>query len=276
MSARTASAVVEVGFTATITNTLIDGFPAQVALTDTTIASGTIATGTNANQANRAWVDRNRTLAENVSDVIDLYDYAGQDIGSGLGRDGLGLPLTIEEIVTIAVKHESGDGSLEIRPQPGGAGWTPIGEHTVANGGALKAGGSINKHQPHADGFGVTDGTNHLIRFTAVGGDLVYSVYVLGRHDDEESSSSSVSSESSSSSASSVRSSSSSASSVRSSSSSASSVRSSSSSSASSSSESSSSFSSVRSSSSESSASSVRSSSSSESSSSESSSSWSS
>ncbi len=204
-----------------------------------------LTNGLGDNQANRGWQSTNRPLANGATETLDLYDFAGTDIGAGVGLDGVGQAVVHEEIMAIAIVNENAMGAagqLEIRPGPGN-GWSPIGIHTVATGGALRGQGFMLKVQPAEAGFDVTDAANHMIRFTANGGALDYSIYLLARHDDNESSSSSSTSVSSSS-WSSTSSSSSSSSSISASSSSGSQTSSSSSSSSSTSSASSSSSSS--------------------------------
>lgn len=156
-------------------------------------SSTVITNGIDSNQANRAWQSTGRTLAAGTSVTLDLYDLAGEDIGAGAGMDGLGQPITFEEIVAIVIVNENAvdtDGALEIAPAAVG-GWTPIGTHTVASGGALYGQGLLIKQQLDGRGFDVQDGVSHRITLTANGGDVKYSIYLLARHDDEESSSSS-------------------------------------------------------------------------------------
>lgn len=175
--------------------------------------SGTaLSNGIGNNQANRAWQSRSRTIAGAGSETLDLYDLAGVDIGAGAGLDGLGQAIVFEEIVQIIFVNENDagdDGALEIEPAAVN-GWTPIGIHTVAVGGALYGQGLLVKQQLDGRGFDVEDGVSHEIKLSANGGDVTYSIYILGRHDDEESSSSSSSLSSSSTSSSSFSSSSSS------------------------------------------------------------------
>lgn len=189
--------------------------------------------GVSAGQANRGWQYK-ATLSSGGSTVIDLYDFAGFDYGAGAGRDIVGQTITLEEIVVIEIRNNNAmtaDGQLEIEPDSTN-GWSPIGSHTVSNGGALRGQGSLRKVQIAEQAFDVTDASSHRIQLTANGGDVDYEIAVLGRHDDNESSSSSSSSSSnsSSSSSSSVSSSSVSSSSSASSSSQSSSSQSSSSS----------------------------------------------
>ena len=199
MSTRSAESEVKLTFSATIKNTLDDGQVAQVLLSDTVI-SGNLASGVDANQANRAWARKSHTLASGNTEDIDLYDFADIDIGAGLGNDGLGLPMALEEVVTFCIKQTSGAGRLELMPtNPSNyATWVP--QLTVALGSALKAGGLLLLHQPDEDAFDIEDGSSHMMRVGANGGDIVYDLYLVGRHDDEASSSSSSSTSSSSSS----------------------------------------------------------------------------
>jgi len=198
-----------------------------------------LTNGADTNQANRCWEYPNYFRKAGDLDIIDLYDFAGFDVGGGDGRDALGQQCAFEEIVAIAIKSESSSvGQLEIIPDLTN-GWTPIGSHTVANGGALRAGGCLFMFQPHEQAFDVVDGSSHRIRLTATGGDVTWSIYILARHDDDVSSSSTSTSSSSSSSISTSSTSSRSSSSISSSSSSSSSTSSSSSSSSGSSSSSS-------------------------------------
>ena len=198
-----------------------------------TRSGSALSNGCGNEQANRAWQSKDRAIVNGATETLDLYDLAGVDIGAGAGLDALGQAIIFEEIVQIIIVNENAIGAagiLEIEPTAG-VGWTPIGTHTVATGGALYGQGLLIKQQLDERGFDIDDGVNHQIDLSAVGGDVTYSIYILGRTDDEVSSSSSSSSVTSSSSSSSQSSpSSSSWSSHSSSSSSSSSVTSSSSS----------------------------------------------
>lgn len=164
-----------------------------------------LTSGVGPSMANRGWQWKNvtsspKTIASGAVQVIDLYDYETLDMGAGSGADGVGQALAVEAIVAILIKNENAvgeAGSLEIEPNST-YGWTPIGSHTVATGGALRGGGALLKYQPDATGFDVVDETTCRIKLTANGAAVNYSVWVLGRHDDETSSSSQSSSSSSS------------------------------------------------------------------------------
>lgn len=162
----------------------------------------TFTTGVSANEANRGWRVKNYTLNAAASVVLDVYDFVGWNIGAGSGRDMLGQSMSpLEEIAAIIIRNENAvtsDGQLEIEPDSSN-GWAPIGTHTSANGGALRGQGMLIKTQPHGTGFVVTDASSHRIKFTAVTNTVLFSIWILGRNDVEESSSSSSSVSSSSS-----------------------------------------------------------------------------
>lgn len=216
--ARSAKVTVSLTVSAVIRNTLVNSAVAQASIGGS-IIQDSLTDGVSASEVNRVWFDEARTLASGDSEVIDVFDFAGEDIGAGDGKDGLGLALAVEEIVGIAIVQAAGAGSLEIEPDASN-GLDAIGIHTVATGGALKLGGLYFKYSPDTDAFDIIDASNHRIKFTANGGAVTYGVYILARHDDEESSSSQSSSQSSSSSSESSSSSASSQSSTSSSSSS--------------------------------------------------------
>jgi hypothetical protein len=171
-----------------------------------------LTSGVSANEANRAWELEDYTLTAGNDVTINLNTFAGWNIGAGVGNDGVGLAMDLEEIVLIIVRHISGDGQLEIYPGIASP-WTPIGSHLAAQGGALTAGGVLLKMNTGEAGFDVIGGTSENIDFKAVGGDVTFSVTIVGRNDDDESSSSSSLSSSSSGSSSSSSNSSSSGSS---------------------------------------------------------------
>jgi len=166
--------------------------------------------GVEGGQCSRAWQYTGRTLTKQpidiegiTYDVLDLYSLK-QDIGAGAGKDGVGADTEpYWEIVAIAIVCDSvtGNGVLEIMPD-GTNGWSPIGLHTSARGGALREGGCLFKCQPDADAFGITADRRRIkLRIEGdTGNTVTYSVYLLARHDVEASSSCSSTSTSSSSS----------------------------------------------------------------------------
>jgi hypothetical protein len=194
MSNRSATSEVKLSLQSTIRNTL-DNADTATATIAGTVLTGKLENGVSASQANRGWRTTSESISSGATQDIDLYDFAGFDIGAGAGNDALGLALNLEEIVTIIIKHRSGAGRLEIMPTPlptHPVAWLPT--LTVANGGALKTGGVFMMHQPDTDAFDIQDGVSHILRLKANGGAVLFDLYILGRHDDDESSSSSLSS----------------------------------------------------------------------------------
>jgi len=182
-------------------NTLTDTTIPQVSQPDAAY-NISLTDGVQASQANRVWQSKSRELSSGANEVLDLYDMGSIDIGGGAGADALGQPVDFEEIVAILITNDNGiaaDGQLEIEPDAT-AGWTPIGIHTAATGGALRGQGCLAKAQPAEAAFDVEDAVSHRIKITANGGDITYSIFIFARNDDDDSSSSSSSSSNSSSS----------------------------------------------------------------------------
>lgn len=191
--------------TATVLTTL-DDLSSVTANQPVLTYAPSLANGIEQNQADRGWHSEDRALANGAQEILDLH--RPYDIGVGVGKDATGQDLIFEEVVAIVVVNENAVGAaglLEVFPSPS-EGWAPIGSHTSATGGALAGQGMLTKVQLASGAFDVAE-QKHRITFRAIGGAVTYSVYVLGRHDDEESSSSGSSSLSSSSMSSSSRSS---------------------------------------------------------------------
>lgn len=176
----------------TVQNTLSS---AQVcaAQLGTSYLNVSLTSGVEATSANRAWECRSQEIVSGATLDIDIYDFANFDIGAGLGRDALGQIMDLEEVVLLIIKQSSGTGRLEIMPSrpANDVDWIPT--MTVANQGALKNGGLFALYNPATDAYDVEDGTAHMLRLGANGGDVQFDMIVLGKHDDEASSSSSAS-----------------------------------------------------------------------------------
>ena len=186
MGTRSAEAEVKLSYNGTVKNTLTDGQVAQVTHAGT-VLTGRMRDGVGASQVNRMWEDE-RTLTTAATETLDIYSFAGLDIGAGAALDALGQSLVMEELVTLLVFVDSASaGSLEI--EPGATNAFPCGTHTVAAGNAFRAGGVFLMHNPDASGFNLSS-TVKNIKFTANGGAVTYTIVLIGRHDDEESSSS--------------------------------------------------------------------------------------
>jgi len=191
----------KLSLTATLRNTLSDGTVATAPEPNCS-ESLVLSNGVGDNQANRGWMSENLAIASGAQETLDIYDLASTDIGAGAGRDGVGQLIVYEEIVGIVIVNENlvtAAGQLEILPASS-EGWTPIGTHTVATGGALPGQGVLCKFNPSENGFDIDEATSHRITMRAVGGAVTRSIYLLARHDDAESTSSSSSASSASSS----------------------------------------------------------------------------
>lgn len=207
MAARRVTGKVQLQLTADLVNALDNtGKVATTQVGNVAFASQTFSTtGVASNQMNRAWEDTDIAIASAANKDINLNDFTAEDIGVGAGNDGVGLPMDLQEIVLIAIKNTTaadpgaaGGPFLEVIPTPA-SGWTPIGSHTVANGGAIPPGGVLLKFSPGEAGFDVIPGVSESIRLTANGGNVTASVLIFGRNDDDESSSTSSASSTSSS-----------------------------------------------------------------------------
>ena len=188
---------ISLSMSATVKNTLTDATSTSVAQPVLNYAP-TLASGFSAGQTNRGWQSKSRVLYNGGAETLDLYDMAGVDIGAGAGLDGVGQAIVFEEIVAIAIVNDNAvtaPGLLQIEPSSSN-GFTALGSHTVALGGAIAGQGCVFKAQPHENGFNITDASNHNLKMTAIEGPVTYSIYILARHDDDESSSSSSSSSS--------------------------------------------------------------------------------
>lgn len=195
---RSATSEVKLSFQSTIKNTLDNGDTASATISGA-LLTGKIEDGVSDGQANRAWRTTGEAIASGATADLDLYDFAGIDIGAGAGNDAIGQAMALEEIVTLLIKQTAGPGRLEIAPSAHAQALAWVPSLTVANGGALKDGGVFMMHQSATDAFDVQDGVSHILRLGANGGDVEYDLYVLARHDDDESSSSSSESSSTSS-----------------------------------------------------------------------------
>lgn len=69
--------------------------------------------GTTEGKADRFWRSKGRSLAVGTED-IDLYDFAGEDIGGGDGNDELGQAMQLAEVTAIKVVNRSATGTLQV------------------------------------------------------------------------------------------------------------------------------------------------------------------
>ncbi len=151
-----------------------------------------LSNGSGAQQADRVWEKENISLAQDAITDFRLSTFSIHDIGSGDGRDALGQLLTIEEIVCLVIHKTGGSGVLEIQATlpANHITWIPVGYATVENGGALKTNCTRMWYEDDDPALDVELNTADRIRFGAKQGSVIFSVHVLGRQDDEVSSSS--------------------------------------------------------------------------------------
>lgn len=173
----------KINFNIKLRNTLTDGTIASIA-GGGALLNATLADGNGEDMVNRMWQRVGASILTGATEDIDLYDFAGIDIGGGSGKDGLGQAMDLEEIVALILIKASGAGSLEVMPANPSNYWTCMPQHTVARGNALKTNGLIVMYQPNHQAFDVFDGSSHVIRLGANGGDLTYSLYIWGRSAD--------------------------------------------------------------------------------------------
>ena len=200
MSNRTAVGELNLTVNATIRNVLTDGTAATSSVGGAVLALQ-LTNGVAANQISRAWfrsgTNKLSVLSGNFKD-LDLATLGGQNIGAGNGKDALGQLMDNEELVALIIHNDiSSTGSLEImKTVPGAApiAWIPASAASVSLGGGIKPGGVRLWAEPSKFGLPVTVAVSNVLRLTANGGDCNVSIYLLGRHDIDESSSNTTSS----------------------------------------------------------------------------------
>lgn len=176
MGTRSLSATCKASIAATVNNLLSDG--TKTPTVDIGVAlSATLANGTGSGQADRAWSEYSRSLADGSNEDLDLYDLGTRDVGAGAGLDPLGQSWQVSEIVGIII-YNAGPGDLTVTPASSG-GWTPLlgsgGTHTVSAGGFLYA------YNPADPAFAVTDSSSHQLNFASANGASVYDVHLVAR-----------------------------------------------------------------------------------------------
>lgn len=172
-------------FAATLTNTLASGGTSSSAKHGTTYDAGGsagLANGTGPGQADRVWQSVGRVLLAAASEVIDLHDFTGLDIGAGAGNDANGQPLALAEIVRILVVSDpSSVGDLIVGAEGSAAAWTSFNGSGTVPLKTIKPGGELDGIDVTDPAMAVADATNHLLKLEASGGDVTYSIYILGR-----------------------------------------------------------------------------------------------
>ncbi len=142
------------------------------------------ADGVEADQANRFFHMPETTIVSGGTLVVDVYDLADIDMGLGNGLDAVGQTVALEEIACIGF-IKTGDGTLTVDSDPTN-GWGAIDTITLPPGS-----GAFLRNAPDIAGLDVEDSTSHRMRMQAVGGDVTVELVIIGRTDDDASSSSS-------------------------------------------------------------------------------------
>ena len=121
------------------------------------------------------------TLEKDEEVTFNLALWDETDVGAGMGRDPLGMPAAMEQIITIVVSClKDSEGELEVFPAET-EGWPAIGTHTTANEGALAAKGCLVKYQAGELGFELNQLANNRITLRARGGKVDFHLLVMGR-----------------------------------------------------------------------------------------------
>ena len=148
-------------------------------------AAASLATGTGANQADRCWSDKGRTLTSGADVQIDVFDFGGEDVGAGDGNDAIGQDLELAEIVGLLVKSASTSvGDLVVGGDQGEANAADFNvPFNAVDGDAVvvKPGGFVGFYCPPDPAYAVADGTAHMLTCGASGGATTYDLHVLGR-----------------------------------------------------------------------------------------------
>jgi hypothetical protein len=141
-----------------------------------------LTNGTGANQANRFWQSTGRTLTGGTNEDLNLYSFAGLDIGAGAGNGPLGGALAQTEIVGLLIVNESGSvGNLNIGGQGTANAWTSWISSNAATVGPFKPGSCFEMFVPLQPALVVGAANNNLLRIAAAGGNVLYDIYILGR-----------------------------------------------------------------------------------------------
>lgn len=182
MSTGTRSAVANwnVSLTGIISN-LLDGDEtgtSNVNLGDTLIQA--LTTGTSASQLDRIWSDKARAITSGTSEDIDLFDFGSIDTGAGPGNDALGLSLALLDIVAILIVNASASsGTLIVGAKGDATEWESL--FTDASTVKLHPNSFLLAGSPADSAWVVADGSNHVLKFAASGGDLNYGLHIFGR-----------------------------------------------------------------------------------------------
>lgn len=141
--------------------------------------------GTAANQAQRCWESRGRTLTSGNTEDIDVYDFGSIDIGGGAGKDAFGQAMALTSVKAFYVKNlSSSAGTLTFGGKGTAAAWDSFFGATANNAYDsfinLAPGAGFGYINPNANGLTVTDTSNHLLTIGASGGNITYDIVIIG------------------------------------------------------------------------------------------------
>src|SRR5262249_22544412 len=142
----------------------------------------TLTSGTGANQANRFVQDTGRSLTSGTNETINLYSYGSIDMGAGAGNGPLGTALAITTLVGLLIAVQpSSAGTLTLGGEGTANAWTAMfgtNAHTI---GSFAAGSWFEIFNPTTTAWVVGSANNNLLKIAAVGGNVLYDIYVIGR-----------------------------------------------------------------------------------------------
>ena len=140
--------------------------------------------GAGDDQADRVWGEVGRTVASGTPVEIDVYDFAGEDIGGGDGNDGFGQDITLAEVVGMLIINttSSGGGNLLVGGEGSPACWTsPFNGSATAVAVVPPGGAMVLQSRYDGSGFAVADATNHLLQIASSSGTVTYTLVIIGR-----------------------------------------------------------------------------------------------
>ena len=172
MGTRSVTATIRATLAMSVNNLLSDGEKTPTVDLGAALTTA-LTSGTGAAQCDRGWSEYERDLASGANEALDLFDFAGRDIGAGAGNDALGQAMALAEVVCFVV-YNAGPGSLTVAPDATN-GWSQIGTEVI------KAGGYKLLFAPTDPAYTVVDASSHRVNFAAASGDCTYDVHIAGR-----------------------------------------------------------------------------------------------
>ena len=146
-----------------------------------------LLSGIGANKINRIWHIKDIVGATNEQFLVDLFT-PNIDAGNGSNNDGVGQPLTFDEIVFLCLvnKHQSGSTKdIFFLLTANDVDWHPDGAMRI---GPL---GSWFMFNPAADAIAISETKRYLRIVPQAGNNVNFDLMIMGRHNSDEDSSSS-------------------------------------------------------------------------------------